>query len=172
MTDKEFKHKVLSMSGRVFPMAARLLGNEKEAEDAVQEIMIKLWHKKKQLAKHPNINGFVFLTAKNYCLDIIKSKKKFVISGKPVETEAEKIEDEDMEYVHEKFKKTQKIIAELPDNQRDVILMRDLDGLEFDEISELTGYKQEHIRVLLSRARKNVRELYKNDNKYEKRAIR
>ena len=172
MTDKEFKHRVLSLSGRVYPLAARLLGNDKEAEDAVQDIMIKLWHKKKQLAKHPNVNGFVFLTARNYCLDLIKSKKKFVISERPVESEAEKINDDDKEYVKGKFKKVQKIINQLPDQQREIILMRDLDGLEFDEISESTGYKQEHIRVILSRARKSVRETYQKANKYEKRAIR
>ena len=55
-------------------MVARMLGNKESAEDAVQEIMMKLWDKRRNLEKHPNITGFVFLTARNYCIDILKKK--------------------------------------------------------------------------------------------------
>ena len=55
-------------------MAARMLGNDEDAQDAVQEIMIKLRKCKKQLKEHPNLNGFVFLTARNHCLDRLKKK--------------------------------------------------------------------------------------------------
>lgn len=75
MTSIEFKHKILSLSPRIFPLAARLLGDEEDGRDAVQEIMIKLWNTRKQLNKHPNISGFVFLTARNYCLDRLRVKK-------------------------------------------------------------------------------------------------
>ena len=55
MTEKEFKNKVLSLSGRIFPMAVRLLGDTEEARDSVQDVMIKLWKKRKQFVNHPNI---------------------------------------------------------------------------------------------------------------------
>lgn len=60
-----------------------------------------------------------------------------------------------------------KIISELPEKQREVILMRDIDGFEFDEIVAMTDIKIEHIRVLLSRARKQVRTQLKNIYNYE-----
>jgi len=80
MNTKDFEHKVVSLSPRVYQMVARMLADEEKAKDAVQEIMIKLWNNRKQLAKHPNINGFVFLTAKNYCLDMLKKSQPFMTS--------------------------------------------------------------------------------------------
>ena len=74
MNTKDFKDKVVSLSERIYPMVVRMLGNKESAEDAVQEIMIKLWDKRGNLKNHPNITGFVFLTARNYCLDILKKK--------------------------------------------------------------------------------------------------
>ena len=65
MKTKDFEDKVLSLSDRIYPMVVRMLGNNGSAEDAVQEIMIKLWDRRKKIGNHPNIHGFVFLTARN-----------------------------------------------------------------------------------------------------------
>ena len=67
MNKKEFRLKVFSLSEHLFPMVSRMLGNKANAEDAIQEIMMKLWLKRKQIGLHPNITGLVFLTARNYC---------------------------------------------------------------------------------------------------------
>ena len=131
-----------------------------------------MWKKKNQLAKHPNVNGFVFLTAKNYCLDQLKKKKVIPIEDKYIEIEAEKHHPEINEVDNSKFEKIQIIINQLPEQQREVILLRDFDGLEFEEISEMTGYTYEHLRVILSRARKNVRTQYQNKYSYEKERTR
>ena len=74
MKSKDFEDKVLSLSARIYPMVARMLGNNGSAEDAVQEIMIKLWDRRRGIGNHPNIQGYVFLTARNYCLDRLKKK--------------------------------------------------------------------------------------------------
>ena len=167
MTDIEFKHKVLSLSPRVYPMAVRFLRNEEEAQDAVQEIMIKLWNKRKQLLRHPNVNGFVFLTARNYCLDLLKKNKRVQIDRIDRELNADIYEEPEQEDLKDAFGIIRKIINELPENQKEVMLMRDIDGLEFEEIAAATGFTKEHIRVLLSRARKNVRVHYEKKHNYE-----
>ncbi len=157
MNTKEFKHKVLSLSERIFPLVARMLGNQASAEDAVQEIMIKLWNKRKQIGQHPNITGFVFLTARNYCMDLLKKKKNIAVDYTlmvnvldPGTSGLEQLEYKELNVLVEK------IIKKLPEQQREIILMRDMDGLEFIEIATITQLKVEHIRVLLSRARKQV----------------
>lgn len=157
MNTNEFKNKVLSLSDRIFPMVARILGNSTSAEDAVQVIMMKLWDKRNQLGKHPNIAGFVFLTARNYCMDLLKKKNpefedsdlllSLRESGK---TALEQLEQKELNVLVEK------IIRTLPKQQQEIIIMRDMDGLEFTEISEIMQLKVEHIRVLLSRARKMI----------------
>ncbi len=143
-------------------MMARILGNNAEAEDALQEIMIRLWARRKQIEQHPNIPGFVFLTARNYCLDLLKKRKlnmddsvlQVKLSASP--NGQEKLEREDLN------KMLGKILQKLPEQQREILVMRDIDGYEFIEIAAVMQLKPEHIRVLLSRARKRVgRELEK-----------
>jgi RNA polymerase sigma-70 factor (ECF subfamily) len=169
MTSNDFKYKILPLSQRIFPLAARLLGNDDEAQDAVQEIMIKLWNARKQLDKHPNISGFVFLTARNYCFDLLRGKKKDIMDTMNQDLIVDLYVDQRQEGFEDVFMIIRKIISELPEKQREVILMRDIDGFEFDEIVAMTEIKIEHIRVLLSRARKQVRIQLKNVYNYEER---
>ncbi len=158
MNAKEFKHTVLSLSDRLFPMVARLLGDETNAQDAVQEIMIKLWDKRKKVGKHPNIPGFVFLTARNYCMDLLK-KKNPVFSDPELLVNLYEKGNTGLEQMEsrEVYMLIISIMEKLPRQQRDIMMMRDLDGLEFTEIAEITHLNVEHIRVLLSRARKQVK---------------
>ena len=146
-------------------MAARMLGNDEDAQDAVQEIMIKLRKCKKQLKEHPNLNGFVFLTARNHCLDRLKKKNP----EQPYSVHQEKIPQgyrDRFEYA-ELYSFIQEIIKQLPDNQKEVMVLYDIDGLEFEEIASIIGLKIEHVRVLLSRARKSIREKLTKIYSYE-----
>ncbi len=168
MNKTEFKHKVFSLSERLFPMVSRMLGSKVNAEDAIQEIMLKLWEKRNQIEKHPNIPGFVFLTARNYCIDTLR-KKNVVIDDSCLHLEFIKSEYglEQLEW-KELNAIIKKILQELPKQQREVIIMRDLDGYEFKEIAEVTQLKIGHIRVLLSRARKQVGLRLHKTYKYER----
>lgn len=138
-------------------MVARILGNSESARDAVQVIMMKLWDKRSQLGKHPNIAGFVFLTARNYCMDLLRKKNPVIddLEAKIHFHESEKTVADELEQKELNFL-IKSIIEILPIQQREVIILRELDGLEFKEIAEITGQSIEHVRVLLSRARKTV----------------
>lgn len=168
MDANEFKNKVISLSDRILPMLTRMLGNYASAEDAVQVIMMKLWDKRKQIGKHPNISGFVFLTARNYCIDLLKKKKSELEDSTLVlnilesgTTGLEQLEYKELRSIVEK------ILENLPVQQREIMIMRDIDGLEFIEISEILQLKIEHIRVEISRARKKVGVELKNIYCYE-----
>ena len=162
MNEVDFKHKVFSLSERLFPMIARMLGDDAEAEDALQEIMAKLWVKRKQIEQHPNITGFVFLTARNYCIDILKKKKPSIDGSTQLLKLSESVNGQEQLEWEELNMIVGKILQKLPNQQREILVMRDIDGCEFIEIAAILQLKMEHIRVLLSRARKNVsRELEK-----------
>lgn len=156
MTEKEFKHRVFSLSERLFPMVSRMLGTEAKAEDAIQEIMMKLWEKRRILGQHPNLSGFVFLTARNYCIDVLRKKTP------QSEDSSLHLKFLTSEYGHEQLewkelnKVIRQILKDLSEQQREVLMMRDLDGYEFNEIAAAMQLKVEHVRVLLSRARKKV----------------
>ena len=136
MNSKEFNDKVVSLSPKIFPMVARILDNREDARDAVQEVMMKLWEKRKELGKQDNLNGYVFLTAKNYCIDRLRINQRR-INGSGNNLQAGLIdnikikEDVSMEN-RECYNLIINLINNLPDNQKEVILLRDVDGLEFD----------------------------------------
>jgi RNA polymerase sigma factor (sigma-70 family) len=166
MTEQEFKIKVLTLSGNVYPLAKRLLVSDELAHDAVQQSMMKLWENRKQLDSCINLKAFVFRVVRNVCLDELK-KKKPVYFDNP---DSLKNQPNYHPHQHEKDELVgiiQKLIYSLPDNQREVIQMRDIDGLEFDEIAELIGRDIPYTRVLLSRARKNVKEKIEKIYAYE-----
>lgn len=168
MNKLEFKDKVFSLSERLYPMVYRLLGNQVKVEDAIQEIMLKLWVKRKQIENHPNINGLVFLTARNYCIDILRKNNPEVEDSSlyfnflKSENGHEHLEWKELNQL------ILKIVEKLPQQQKEILIMRDLDGFEFNEISAITKLKVEHIRVLLSRARKKVRTDLKTIYSYER----
>ena len=169
MTKLEFKNTVFILSEKLFPMVSRILGTHEKAEDAIQEIMIKIWQKRKNLKNHPNIKGFVFLTARNYCLDVLR-KKKIELQN---DTNYLKIIRSKDEYKIE-WQELNQIISEilktLPEQQKEVFLMRDIDGYEFTEISSALNIKQTHARVLISRARKQIGNALLKTYNYEKGA--
>ncbi len=156
MNSKEFVNRIVPLSPRIYSMANRILGNDEDARDAVQEIMIRLWKGRNGLNNHPNVNGFVFLLSRNYCLDIIKKKKPDIIGYPILFSDTMSTGKNNMGEQEELFTIVRKIIDELPDNQKDIVIMRDLDGLEFEEIATISGINLKYIRVLLSRARKRI----------------
>lgn len=168
MNTKDFKEQVLSLSDRLFPMVARMLGNTENAEDAVQGIMIKLWDKRKIMDKHPNIPGFVFLTARNYCLDILKRKRPELVDStlqlNRLSSENTGLDELERAELHQLILQA---IGKLPKKQQEVMLLRDIDGLDSAEICAIMDCKIEHIRVLLSRARKEVRKELRKIYSYE-----
>lgn len=156
MTTIDFEQKILSLSDRIYPMVARMLGNTENAEDAVQEIMMRLWDRRKKIGDHPNIPGFVFLTARNYCLDVLKKKNPaFDSSDGQLKIAASEASQHPVEW-QELNAIIEKLLKELPAQQCEVMMMRDIDGFEFTEIAAATNLKVEHVRVLLSRARKHI----------------
>ncbi len=143
-------------------MARRMLLSDDLAYDAVQQCMMKLWENRRQLDRCSNIKAFVFKVVKNICLDEIKRKKP-VVFDEPSNYLNLSPQHNDQHEKSETVEIIQRIIDELPANQREAIQLRDVDGLEFVEIAEILDTDVAYARVLLSRARKSVKEKYRKN---------
>ena len=165
MKQSDFLKAVLPFKDRVFRLAKRLLISREEAEDATQELYLKLWRNKEKLADYKNVEAFAMTMTKNYCFDKLKSKHAnnltLVHSNyREKTTELEKrIENNDsINQVH-------RLIEKLPKHQKIIIQLRDIEQYEFDEIYKIVDMKPTAVRVALSRARKTIRrELTKKHN--------
>lgn len=167
MRTAQFKILILPLAERIYPMAKRLLNSGPEAEDAVQEIMLRLWNKRKELEKHNNPVGYALLTARNFCLDMLKKKKpELTIDKHQMQVANLRAVEGDYES-REAVLIVQKILNTLPAQQKSVIQLRDFDGFEMDEIAAMLQIEVPHARVLLSRARKSVRQQMTKIYSYE-----
>lgn len=158
MKAEEFKSAVIPLSGKLYRIAMRLLGDSQDAKDAVQEVFAKAWNMRERLTEVNNIDAFVTTMLKNHCLDKLRTNHSSTWS------EAEKQNIVFPESMEERFiqqdtgRVIRDIIHKLPEQQREIMVMRDLEGLEFEEIQRVTKTNLNHIRVNLSRARKAVRD--------------
>lgn len=144
---------LLPLVNQVLPMARRMLENTALAEDAVQEVMLSLWEKRKALKIETSHSAFLYKAVRNRCLDVLKRQQDTQALDTVKELQSAVSEDFDtMQWIH-------KCIAELPEVQQQIVVMREIDGLEFKEISELLCLKEAHVRVLLSRAKKTLQEV-------------
>ena len=158
MTQSEFLNVVMPFKDKLYRLAKRLLVSAEEAEDATQEILMKLWAKNNKISSYKNVEAFAMTMTKNFCLDRLKSKQssnlKLVHSNYTDENTSLQKEVE----VRDSLSWVEKIMEELPEQQKMVLQLRDVEQYEFEEIEELLDMKPTAIRVTLSRARKAVRE--------------
>ncbi len=165
MSQELFKAAVLPMREYLFATAKRMLNEEDDAEDAVQEVLLKLWHVRDTLVKYDNVEAFVTRVTKNHCLDKLKLRKRteeMTDSVLMIESDFTPYELTEQLDMREALKR---IIDALPPLQRDIIRMKDMDEYEVEEIAEITGSKPDAVRMNLSRARKKVRAEYLKWNK-------
>ena len=147
------------MSNKLLRFALQILQNEDEAKDVLQDIFLKLWQKRDELGKVENIDAFAMRMIRNRCLDVIRSRR--TVSLEVVKShQLPKEESSDTDYLDQanSVNLVKRIISGLPDLQRTVIHLRDIEQLEFEEIADATQLNVNAIRVNLSRARKKVRD--------------
>ncbi len=160
MTEDSFLNFFRKSEQKLYRFANRMLKNATLAEDAVQDLAIKLWNNREKLATYNNVEVYFMVAMRNHCLDELKksnrrrihtelsSNTKSII-GATVDRQVEGKEQVNL---------VKQIIETLPENQALLIHLRDMEQLEYDEIEEITGMSSGAMRTTLSRARKAIRE--------------
>ncbi len=168
MDKTEVQQRLMSVKTKLFRVALTMLKNEEEAKDVVQDAYMKIWSDNIENLKTPE--AFAMQIVKNLCIDRIRVNKRRPMVD--VETQPE---------MHENFTPFQsvsfnnlkdlmiRLFDTLPEQQRLVIHLRDIDHMDFEEIQEITGLTINNIRVMLSRARQSVRSNYQKIKNYESR---
>ena len=158
MTQVEFLDVVMPFKDKLYRLAKRLLVSTEEAEDATQEVLLKLWSKNDDMQQYRSVEAFAMTMTKNFCLDKLKSKhasnlklvhSNYAEGGSSLHQQIEARDSRSW---------VERIMEELPEQQKMVMQLRDVEEYEFDEIAELLDMNPNTVRVSLSRARKTVRE--------------
>jgi RNA polymerase sigma-70 factor (ECF subfamily) len=168
MNAEIFKKVFLPYHGKLYGIAYKILESHTDAEDAVQETYIKLWRRREELESLINPECYAITLLKNSCLDFVRKVKPemsaiYEMNIPSDDSLISRIENKDqLVYV-------QNIMAKLPTRQKEVIQMKIWDNLSNEEIEQKTGLTQGNIKMIISRARKTIKKIYKQWEKDENR---
>ena len=150
MTQEEFKEEAQRLRPRLMLTARRYLGDD-DAEDTVQDALLRLWQMVGEL-RQP-FDALALRLTRNLCIDKVRRKRPTVTLTDSGETG--EADDND-----ERIERMMAVVSTLPDLQQTILRLRHLEGMEMNEIADLTGSSEVAIRKALSRARQAVRQKY------------
>lgn len=157
-----FKRLYLPFHPKLYRIAFALVGNQEEAEDIVQEVYSRLWERRDELAVVRNPEAYAITLTKHFCLDYLRSPRASRQTAELEETEEFQSDSSPEKETEEKdqIRQIQRWIDKLPLNQQQVLRLQGMEDYSVEEIEQVTGYTAGNIRVLLSRARKTIREQF------------
>ena len=152
---KELEKVIVGMRRRLMDEARRFLRNQDEAEDTVQDVVLKLWTMRDRLGDYRSVEAMAVVITRHLCLSRkrdygkcldLQALKETTGSGSP----------EQLLIGRETERRLLELIDTLPDRQQAILRMKHVDGMETDEIAALTGMTADSVRQNLSRARRNI----------------
>ncbi len=157
MGKEEFENTVFVLKDKLFRFARSILSDVADAEDVVQEIMISFWGKRKELKKLKNIESYAMRSIKNMCLDKLKHYKVRQDKMEDIKELNPQVYNDVTNENAELSSIIKQTIETLPEKQKLVMHLRDIEGYSFDEMEAVLDMNVVALRVNLSRARKKVK---------------
>lgn len=158
MTKEEFQQTVSTLRPQLTGQARRYLAEDGEAEDAVQDVLLRLWQMHERL--RPPIEGLATVLTRNICIDLLRRRRNSV-SCQTLAIEAPEVGQS------ERLERLMAVVDRLPDVQQTLLRLRHMQGMEMKELATLLQMSEAAVRKALSRARMAVRDEYMRRQKYE-----
>lgn len=161
MDSQEFSNRYLPYSRKLYAIAFRLLQRADEAEDAVQEVFVKAWQMREELAGHSSIEGWLVTMVKNLCIDTLRTRHSLdseCLDSAPPPDEPDTSVQEQLEQ-RDQLRQTLALLSQLQPLQQTILRMRLMREMEFADIAQATGLSEGNVRVQLTRARQQLKQL-------------
>jgi RNA polymerase sigma factor (sigma-70 family) len=169
MSPESFTQKIIPISAKLTRFAKSLLKDDEDANDAVQDVLLKLWNRRHLMAGIENVEAWCMKMVRNRALDKIRYQSYRRTNQIETAFEIESALPSPQKSIELKqgIEQMEKAIDELPERQNAIIHLREIEGYSYDEIAVIVGTDLNTIKVELHRARKKVREkmrsIYGND---------
>ena len=163
MDNVSFQTTVLPLSDRLFRLALRVTMNRAEAEDVVQDTLLRVWERRSEWGQIDNLEAFAIATCRNRALDVAKRAGRNTVPLDKVEgSHLSASGTQRALEVREQLSLVRRLMDSLPELQRTIMLLRDIEGQSYGEIAKELGISETQVKVYLHRARTKVREGIKN----------
>jgi len=159
MTKREFQNAVAPIRDKLYRFALRMMNNVPEAEDVVQEVLIKLWQQRERLLQVTNLEAWSVRMTRNVSIDKLRTRKQTDNVDQLLNVETDLRTPDRLVEEKDTFSVVKQAIQELPEKQRLVMHLRDIEEHSYQEISEALDMPMNQVKVNLFRARKSVRNI-------------
>lgn len=158
MKKLSFRDDVLPLKDKIFRLALRITLSRAEAEDIVQDVLIKVWNRRDNLAEVDSIEAYSLTVCRNLSLDRLQRKENDNVNlDDAPPTEADDAPPDLQMIRNERIDNIKRLIERLPIPQRAAMQLRDMEGKTYKEISAITGQTEEQVKVNIFRARQYIR---------------
>jgi RNA polymerase sigma-70 factor (ECF subfamily) len=165
----DFRTDILPLKNELYRLALRITLNPAEAEDVVQDTMLKIWNRREQWDEIESIEAFSLTICRNLALD--KTKKAGAQVGQldeshdpPDHSYASNPEEQAMQ--RDRVDLVRRLIGQLPEKQRSCMQLRDIEGKSYKEIATVIGITEQQVKINIFRARQTIRQKYIETEKY------
>ena len=170
MNKISFRNDVLPLKNELYRLALRITLNPAEAEDVVQETMIKVWNRSEQWEQIESIEYFCLNICRNLSLD---KTRKMAIYDQSLDTNEHDKPDrshsanpEEKAIQQDRIELVRRLVDGLPEKQRSVMQLRDFEGKSYKEIAAIMNISEEQVKVNIFRARQTIKQKYIQVDKY------
>ena len=163
MKEVSFKTDILPLKDILFRVAFRITLNKEDAEDIVQETLVRLWHETKN-KEIENLKAFALTICRNLSLDhnALKERQNLSLDENVHEHEETVQSPAELYERAERYEYLTSLIDRLPEKQRTVIQLRDIEGRTYKEISDIMGIGESDVKVNIFRGRQKLKECLKD----------
>ena len=158
MENISFRTTVLPLSDRLFRLALRITMNKAEAEDVVQDTLLRVWECRGQWEQIGSLEAFAIATCRNRALDVSKRAGRNARSLDEIDGGQRSTANAQSELeAREEISLIRRLMDDLPELQRTIMLLRDIEGQSYQEIAQALSISETQVKVYLHRARTKIK---------------
>lgn len=165
-----FRTDILPLKNQLYRLALRITLNTAEAEDIVQETLIKVWNRRETWDQIDNIEAFCFTVCRNLSLDSIKrhDNQNKTLDDKGGDQIDLSNDPSGQTIVNDQMNMVRQIVDSLPEKQRSCIQLRDFEGKTYKDIALVLGISEEQVKVNIFRGRQTIKQRFEKLDNFEK----
>lgn len=168
MKNISFTADVLPMKNLLYRLALRITMNREEAEDIVQDTLIKVWNKRDDWENIESIEAFSLTVCRNLALDRMKKAERQHASLDEQQAERPDRSRSPLELMEQRdrVETVRRLVNSLPEKQRSCMQLRDFEGKSYRDIATILGITEEQVKVNIFRARQTIKQKYQETEEY------
>ena len=159
-----FRNNILPLKNELYRLALRITMNAADAEDVVQETMMKVWNRRDQWNQIESIEAFCLTICRNLSLDKVRrmdNQAQTLDAAYDPKDQGVASNPEEQAIQSDRVRLVRQMISQLPEKQRSCMQLRDMEGKSYKDIATVLDITEEQVKVNIFRARQTIREKFK-----------